>query len=256
MRQKVERIAERLSMVMSAWKCVECVSLCEQAEGDVLDPYFALVLDVYHRGDVPSAEERRQAFGDPGAYESAQTQSKDRFFLEGLPIRVEYKSIERFEEFLGREDDLLWILKDTGTYPFYRIEHCRILYKRSDWIEGVKRRLSELPPKFWEDLRERFQLKMEHYLADLGAAAMQDDGFFYVMSTAGFARYAAGVLFIANRRFEPSHRSIEKKLGELPIVPDDFLARWETLLRSDLDMSRDQKYKVADLIAKSIVALK
>jgi hypothetical protein len=254
MRPKVERIAETLSNVMAAWNSVECVMVLEQSEGDVLDPYFALVLDVYHRGAVPGVEERRQAFGDPGAFESAQAQPKDRFFLEGLPIRIEHKSVGSIEEFLDREAELLWILKNSGTYMFYRIERGRVLYSRTAWIDNVRSRLRELPAAFWDDLRESFELKMEHSLADLGAAAIQDDGFFYLMSAAGFAKYAAAVLFMMNRRFEPSHRLIEQHLRGLPRVPEDFFGRWETFLRSDIEISREQKYKVADLIAKSIVA--
>jgi hypothetical protein len=256
MRPKVERIAEKLSTVLATWKSVECVSLCEQAEGDVLDPYFALVLDVYHRGPIPSAEERRAAFGDPGAFESAQAQPKDRFFLEGLPIRIEYKRVEGFEEFIDRESELLWILKNSGTYMFYRVENAKVLFSRSAWIDGVRKRIHELPPSFWSDLRESFQLKMEHHLADLGASVLQDDGFFFLVSLAGFARYAAAVIFMINHRFEPSHRLIEMHLLDLPLLPEDFPGRWETLLRSDLEISREQRYKVAELIAKSIVPLK
>jgi hypothetical protein len=256
MRRKVERIAEALSKAMSAWPSVECVSLCEQAEGDVLDPYFALVIDVYHRGAIPEVETRKLAFGDPGAFESARLQPKDRFFLEGLPVRVEYKSVERFEEFLKREADLVWILKNSGTYSFYRIVHSLVLFKRSDWVDEVKRNLTQLSGSFWEGLRESFQLKMEHYLSDLGAAALQDDGFFYMISASGFARSCSSLLFAMNRSFEPSHRYIEKHLDLLPRKPDDFFGRWETFLRSDIEMSREQKYKVAELIAKSLIALR
>ena len=96
---------------------------------------------------------------------------------------------------------------------------------------------------------------MEHCLADLGAAALQDDGFFYLVASAGFARYAAASLFMVNRLFEPSHRMIETHLRTLPKLPDDFFGRWETFLRSTIDMSREQKHKLAELIAKSIIAL-
>lgn len=259
MRRKVERIAEALSDAISAWATVECVSLCEQSEGDVLDPYFALVLDVYHRGDIPGIDTRRTAFsgiaGDPGAFESSSSQPKDRFFIEGLPVRVEYKSIARFEEFLSREADLVWILKDAGTYAFYRIAHSKDLFSRSGWIDGMKRRILDLPESFWNALGESCRAKMEHYLADLGAAALQDDGFFYLLSAAGFARYCSAVLFAANHAFEPSHRMIEKRLSSLAKLPDDFRGRWETFMRSDIELSREQKYKVAELLAKSLVAL-
>ena len=255
MRRKVERIAGSLSEIMSAWPPVECVSILEQSEGDILDPYFALVLDVYHRGPVPAAEERRAAFGDPGAFESAQAQPKDRFFLEGLPIRIEYKRVEGFEDFIDRESELLWILQNSGTYMFYRVQNAKVLFSRSDWIEKVRVRLGNLPAGFWDALRESFQLKMEHCLADYGAGAIQDDNFFTLVSAAGFARFAAATLFMINHRFEPSNRRMSEHLNALPILPGDFLGRWDTYIRPDTGMSREQKHKLAELIAKSIVAL-
>lgn len=255
MRPKVERIARSLTDILSSWKSVECVALCEQSEGDVLDPYFALALDVYHRGGVPPLEERKKAFGDPGAFESSQVQAKDRFFLEGLPVRVEYKSIESIEQFISERGEYLWILQNSGTYIFYRLASAIVLWQRSDWMDGVRRRLGDLSPAFWGGLRGAFQTKMEHHLADLGAAAYQDDGFFYLVSMGGFLRYAAATLLMINKRFEPSHRGIEAHLNALPQLPDDFQGRWETLVRFDASMSREQKYKVAELLARSIVAL-
>lgn len=255
MRPKVERIARSLTDVLKSWESVECVGVCEQSEGDVLDPYFALVLDVYYRGSVPPLDERKKAFGEPGAFESAEVQFKDRFFLEGLPIRIEYKKVESVEQFLSQGTEYLWILQNSGTYIFYRLASALVLWQRSDWVDGAKRRLSELSPAFWKGLREAFQTKMEHNLADLGAAAYQNDGFFYLVSMGGFLRYAAATLLMINRRFEPSHRGIEAHLSSLARLPDDFQGRWETLVRFDASMSREQKYKVAELLAKSIIAL-
>ena len=105
-------------------------------------------------------------------------------------------------------------------------------------------------------MREAFQAKMEHYLSDLGAAALRDDGFFYLESASGFALNAAAVLFMANERFEPSHRLIGAQLRELERIPDDFFGRWDTFLRSDIEMSRGQKYEIAELIARSVIALR
>ncbi len=259
MRRKVERLANGLATVLSSWQTVECVTLGEHSEEDILDPYFALVVDVYHREAMPSPSERQdafaKAFGDPGAFESAALQPKDRFFIEGLPVRVEYKSAASIDEFLDRGTDLVWILKNSGTYMFYRIQKGKVLFKRSDWIEKVRVRISAFPVEYWAALREAFTAKMEHYLSDLGAAALRDDGFFYLESSAGFARSAAATLFIINRRFEPSHRAFEEQVEKLHRLPDDFTGRWETLLRSDLDISRSQKYEVAQLIARSIIKL-
>jgi len=263
MKKKVERITGNLAALLASWDAVECVTLGEHSESDVLDPYFALVLDVYYQGTIPSGETRRAAFakaagGDPGAFESSTVQTKDRFFIDGLPIRVEYKAMQRIDEILerGADIDVVWMLKNSGTYMFYRIVRSRVLFSRKGWIEATRKKLAGLPPTFWDALRDAFQAKMEHYLSDLGAAALNDDGFFYLESAAGFVRNAAAVLFMANRRFEPSHRLVNEQLRELKKVPDDFLGRWDTLLRSDINMSRAQKYEVAELIARSVLALR
>jgi hypothetical protein len=263
MKKKVERITGSLAALLSSWDGVECVSLGEHSESDILDPYFALVLDVYYSGSIPPAETRRTAFsevagGDPGAFESSTVQTKDRFFIEGLPVRVEYKAIQRIDEILkrGADVDIVWILKNSGTYMFYRLLHSRVLFSRSGWIEETRKKLTTLHPSFWRALRDAFQAKMEHYLSDLGAAALRDDGFFYLESAAGFVRNAAAVLFMANERFEPSHRLVDTQLRELSKLPDAFFGRWDILLRSDIDISRAQKYEVAELIARSILALR
>jgi hypothetical protein len=264
MKRKVERLATAITEAISGWESVECLTLGEHSESDVLDPYFALVVDVYLRAAPPTVEERQSAFakalGQPGAFESSASRSKDRFFIEGLPIRVEYKSVQMVDDVLvrckGPDSQIVWMFKNSGTYMFYRLLSSRVLFKKSDWILEVRRDLERLPGMFWENLRDACLSKMEHYLADLGAASFSDDGYFYGVSMAGFLRYAAASLFTANRLFEPSHRYVSARLAKLKSLPDDFLGRWEILLRADLDISRNQKYEVAELIAKSVLAFR
>jgi hypothetical protein len=264
MKRKVERLAQAITDAISTWESVECVTLGEHSESDVLDPYFALVVDVYLHSTPPSVEERQAAFaktvGQPGAFESSASRSKDRFFIEGLPVRVEYKSVAMIDDVVSRckgpDSQIVWIFKNSGTYMFYRLIHSRILYQKSDWVMGIRHDLSRLPPIFWDGLQNAVLSKMEHYLADLGAASFSDDGFFYDVSMAGFIRYAAAALFTANKRFEPSHRYVSAQLRALKSLPDDFLGRWETLLRSDLGITRSQKYEVAELIARSMLAFR
>jgi len=262
MRRKVESLAEDITRVVSAWESVECVALGQHSEADTLDPYFALVIDVYFRGDVPSAERRREALaaviGDPGAFESAGARPKDRFFIDGLPIRVEYKSVERIDAVAngGSGPARAQALESHGTYPLFRLLSSRVMFRRSDWIDRVRDGLSSMPEDFWNELEEALAAKMEHLLGDLGAAAMRNDAYFYSVSSAGFAKYAAAVLFVLNKRFEPSARAMDDQLRALPILPADFRGRWESFLRSDVGMNRDKKFEIAQLIARSIIALR
>ncbi len=264
MKRKVERLAQSITEAISAWATVECVTLGEHSESDVLDPYFALVVDAYMRDAPPTPEERQADFakvvGQPGAFESSASRSKDRFFIDGLPVRVEYKNVAMIDDVIARckgpDSQIVWIFKNSGTYMFYRLINSRVLYRKSEWLNEVRRDLSGFPASFWEGLRDAFLSKMEHYLADLGAASFSDDGYFYDVSLAGFIRYAAAALFTANKRFEPSHRYVSAQLRTLRSLPDDFYGRWETLLRPDLDISRNQKYEVAELIARSVLAFR
>jgi hypothetical protein len=206
MKRKVEQLANSITEAVSRWNSVECVTLGEHSESDILDPYFALVIDVYLRGSPPTAGERQAAYtaslGQPGAFESSVSRSKDRFFIDEIPVRVEYKNVDMLDYTINRskgpDAESVWVLKNSGTYMFYRLLYSRILYKKSDWIDAVRREIAQLPPAFWEGLREACQSKMEHYLSDLGAASCLDDGFFYCVSLAGFVRYTAASLFMAN----------------------------------------------------------
>jgi hypothetical protein len=243
-------------MVCSAWPCVEAVSLGEFCDEDILDPYFVLSFDIYHTGDLPGPEARAQAFEGAGAFESSRIQAKDRFFLEGLPVRVEYKLLAEVEELAvigrGGRGGILGV----GTYPLHRLATARLIHDRSGWFPKTRARLAELSEETWAALAEVHEAKLEHYLADLGASARMDDPYFFLESASGFARNAVALLFVANRVYEPSHRSLDARLKTLPRLPDDFVGRWEILLRSDIEISREQKFEVASLIAKSILAMR
>jgi hypothetical protein len=261
MKRKVEQLANSITEAVSRWNSIECVTLGEHSESDILDPYFALVIDVYLRGSPPTVEERQAAFaaslGHPGAFESSVSRSKDRFFIDEIPVRVEYKNVNMLDDAIkrskGPDAGFVWVLKNSGTYMFYRLQCSRILYKKSDWIDTARREIAQFSSAFWEGLREACQSKMEHYLSDLGAASCSDDGFFYSVSLAGFVRYTAASLFMANKRLEPAHRAINEKLRELPSLPADFLERWESLLKPGIETDAMNKYKLAELIALSVI---
>ncbi|TFG84906.1 MAG: DUF4037 domain-containing protein [Spirochaetales bacterium] len=255
MKHTVERLAERLTAIISSWPGVECVLSCEASESDVLDPYFALVLDVYCSGDIPDDDVRQAAFGDPGAFESSRSREKDRFFLEGLPIRIEYKLVSSVDEILEKRFDIMWVYRSSGTYLFYRLADGKALFKRSGWIDTVKEALSHTPADFWDHLKETHLFKMEHSLSDLGGAALKDDNYFFFVSLTGFMHACVSTIFAVNKQWEPSDRNLTEVLMALPRLPDDFETRWSILLQTDGTSAPERKYQVAQLIARSIFSL-
>lgn len=259
MKRKTKMLADRFVETISSWPAVECIALNEAALSDTLDPYFALILDVYHAGDVLSPAQRRAAYGDDvAAFETSALQNKDRFLVGGLPVRIEFKAIEKIEEIVNIADtrtDQLWLIKDSGTYMFYRLARGEVLFRRSDWIDRIRVRLSKLGNEFWRQMRDAHQSKMEHFLSDLGAALIQGDDFHYLISAAGFIKNACVVLFCVNCRFEPSHRGFYEQVKELEVLPAEFIARFESFLRNDAEMTVERKYSLAQLIARSVLSL-
>ncbi|GHU09712.1 hypothetical protein FACS1894151_08040 [Spirochaetia bacterium] len=257
MEYKTKNLIDRFVTLFSSWPAVECIILNEAAQPNSLDPYFALILDVYYRGEIPAATERAKQYGsDTAAFETSRGGNKDRFFAGNLPVRMEYKTTEQIEDLVSIADtkrDNLWLVKDSGTYGFYRLSQGETLYNRSSWIETVRRRLNGLDSDFWNQVRDVAQSKMEHFLSDLGAAMLQDDDFFSLTSSSGFIKNACLSLFCINRRFEPSHRSYYRQVVKLPVLPESFKAQLESFLHSGTPFQR--RYSIGNLIARGIITL-
>jgi hypothetical protein len=269
MKFKTKLLVDRFASILSQWPGVECISLNEAALPDTLDPYFALILDVYYSSSIPEPEERSRLYGeDVAAFETTGSvlisdantnrECKDRFLIGNLPVRLEYKSTRMIEELVSIADtrmDSLWLIKNSGTYGFYRLAQGEVVFSRSGWIAGLRRRLENLGNEFWRFMRNAHESKMEHFLSDLGAAVIRQDEFFYLISASGFIKNACLTLFCVNRRFEPSHRAYHKQVLELPELAESFRAQFETFLSSGSEITMERKFSVAQLIARGIVAL-
>ncbi|HWP69155.1 MAG TPA: hypothetical protein VN437_07625, partial [Rectinemataceae bacterium] len=106
----------------------------------------------------------------------------------------------------------------------------------------------------WEALLDNFSAKMEHFLADIGAASSSGDKFFLLLSEAGFMRFAAASLFMANRQFEPSHRDIEDHLRNLDSIPEGFWAAWDALLQKEVEIPALKRFEIARVLAGSVLS--
>jgi hypothetical protein len=259
MKYKTKLLADRFVSALSQWPGVECISLNEAALPDTLDPYFALILDVFHSGPIPEVKDRRLQYGgDVAVFETSTRETKDRFLVGDMPVRLEYKSTRQVEELVDiacTKRESLWLIKDSGTYGYYRLAQGEVLFDRSGWIGGIRARLLDLDAGFWAQLRDINQSKMEHFLGDLGAALIQGDDFYYLISASGFIKFACLTLFCINHSFEPSHRAYYKQVTALPVLPDSFAAQLETFLRDDPDISMERKHSLAQLMAREIVKL-
>jgi len=256
MKYKTKILVDRFTGILSSWEGVECITLNEAALPDTLDPYFALILDVFYSSPIPEAEERCRLYGDDvAAFENSG--EKDRFMIGDIPLRFEYKKTSKIDELLKiacSNHESLWLIKDSGTYSFYRLTNCEIIYSRSDWMLGIRKRLERIGDQFWTQMRGAAQSKMEHFLSDLGASCFQGDKFHYLIASAGFIKTACLTLLCINKRFEPSHRAYFKQVCELPVLPESFVAEFQTFLDNG-SVDLESRFYLAKVIGQKIVML-
>lgn len=255
MTQKVDRISQGLSQKLQDWRQVDSILLAESAQSAILDPYFFISLDIYYRGILPNVDQRQRLFSDAGAFESSSVSSKDRFLLEDIPVRVEYKDMNRVDEILARTRENMWVFRQTGTYMFYRLVTGKIMIKKTDWLDTARALLNDMPDSFWSLLITSSRATMEHYLSDLISAVMRDDQLFYLISAAGFIKSFLSLLFVINHCFEPSGRKLYEMVWKLPELPENFKGRFESFLREDAQFPPSRKMEIAELLARSVVRM-
>jgi len=99
MKYKTKLLVDRFTQLLSSWKGVECITLNEAAQPDTLDPYFALILDVFYSSPLKNAEERCRLYGDDvAAFESSVQNEKDHFLIGDIPVRLEFKKTSKIDE--------------------------------------------------------------------------------------------------------------------------------------------------------------
>ena len=259
MKYKTKQLVDRFNTLLSSWDGVECITLNEAALPDTLDPYFALILDVFYSAPIPAPEQRCRIYGDDiTVFESSGRGEKDRFLIGDIPVRLEFKMTKKIEEVVNiayAKHESLWFIKDSGTYGFYRLANCNIIFSRSNWIHDIRKQLENLSENFWNDMRSTIQSKMEHFLSDLGAACFQGDKFHYLIASAGFIKNACLTLFCINKRFEPSHRAYFNQVCELPVLPESFIAEFQTFLDNNNFVDMESRFYLAKLIGSKIVML-
>ena len=255
MQKKVEQISGQLVHCISQWEGIEAIVLGEAAEIKTLDPYFNINLDVYHRGNLLPANDRKERFKNPAAFEAYPVYPMDRFLVKKLPVRIRYLDTARFDLLLKRIDDRLWAFRESGTDIFYRIENGQVLFQKSDWLQNTRERLSHLSDHFWNLIRDVTRMSVEYYLNDIDAAVFRNDNLFYLLSAEGFIHSLCSFLFALNRRFEPSGRMLYEKVMSLPKLPDEFNGRFESFIRPDNELPPERKREIAELLAKSIIPM-
>ncbi|AFG37420.1 hypothetical protein [Spirochaeta africana] len=252
MQKQVKTTLEMVTAAVRSWDGIEAITYIP-SEDDIFDPYFFIRFDVYTRNGIPPEETRLQAFHFAGGFESSPFHQKDRFLVNDLPVRVDYKTVGEIPASDNTDAVTRFLSREEGTYPMFRIAESHILYSNGDWFSRLQHSLSHINESVWNVLQDFFLLRMEHHLSDFGAAVYRNDPIFQKTALAGFIRGMASTLFAINRRFEPSSRGLHRQLYQLADLPEGFEGRFQVLLENDL--SPEQQLEIADMITKGILHL-
>lgn len=253
MNQKVDRICSRITETVSAWDSVRALSLMDFISSETFDPYFFISIDVYFNGELPDFEKRKAFFPDAIAFEASRAKQKDRFLINDLPVRLEYKQMFMIDDMVSSYTAYEDKFRYNGTYGLYRLQNGRVQYDPDGWITGMRKKLDSLENSFWRFLFSIFRGTTEHFFGDLNAAAMKGDRYFFTISSAGFIQNLVRLLFAVNRRFEPSGRQVFGTVYDLDVLPEGFSGRFESFLRNDGQISLEKKTEVAELLVTSII---
>ena len=170
-------------------------------------------------------------------------------------MSVSYYRIDRLDSILTRAEERLWAVRESGTKMLYRLQNGHPLDESSDWLRLARARLQQLPDSFWQSIMVSTRAAMEVDLRYVSAAVHRGDDLIYVSAAATFLHNVISFLFAYNRQFEPSGCLLQARLQELPQLPDGFLGRLESFVRTDQELSPERKREIAELIARSVVEL-
>jgi len=249
-----EGVVSRLADVLKKWDGVDTVAVVRSGD-DPYDPYFFVSLDVYCSGPIPEAEARSGEFQPLQLFESSRVTRKDRFLVDEVPVRIEYKQTGRFDELISAAADGTPLFRDAGTYAFHRLQNAEVLFSRTDWVSRMRDALASLPDTFWSRLRRTQQAQAEHVYSDLSAAAAREDSLFFAVSAGRVVTSICALLFTVNRRFEPSSRHLAEEVARLKVVPDSFPANLDNFVRQENMLSMSQRRELAELMVRRVLSL-
>lgn len=252
MKRKVKGLLDNLVEEISRWETVDTITVAETVDEELLSPYLSLSLDIFYRRTIPEPEKRQKNFEEAALFESSYFGSQDRFLLQEIPVRLEYKGIDRIEALIRRGKGKSFVSRESGSHLFYRLLNNDILFHRSPWIDKVRHQVGDLPEEFWISLKEAYWSSLEHQLGDLGAAVVAEDEFFCFRSLGSYLNTLCSLLFVLNKRFEPSGRWMQQELEKLDRLPENFRGRFASLIGEDPDFTSERKLEVAQLIARSL----
>ena len=254
--QKINHLVETILESFTGGPEIECLQRIPYHGGGLPDsPLFCLKMDVFFHGSIPPFPERLKGLPPLQFLETSLSKEKDRFFLEKVPIHLDYKEVSRVnQELAGLGNPHCPLLQET-TYGLFRLLHGIPLLTKSTWIRDIKTQLENLPESFWSFHQQNLMGRLEHLLADIAAAVFNRDGLFFEISFAGYLTTLSELLFAVNKQFLCPAEEIKFQIDGLQSLPTGFTGYFDTLIREDSGFDRERRLSLARHLAEGVLAL-
>jgi len=253
--QKINQLVETLVAAVAQGSEVECVQRIPYHGGGLpSSPLFCLKLDVFHRREIPPFPDRLQSLPGARYVETALSREKDRFFLDQIPIHLDYKTVAATDAEMSQLENPAKTLKQESTYALFRLYHGIPVHTKSDWVRTIKAKLESLPEGFWEFQRTNLAGRLEHQLSDMAAAVFNRDGLFFQIALAHYLETLTELLFVLNRQFACPPEELKFQLDGLEDLPTGFTGYFDSLLREDAGFDRQRRLSLARHLAEAVLA--
>ncbi len=254
--QKINQLVETLLQALANGPAVECVQRIPYHGGGMpSSPLFCLKLDVFYRGPIPSFPARLAALPELQFLETSLSKEKDRFFLDTVPVHLDYKEVARIDEELAGLGLAASSMRQETTYGLFRLYHGIPVHAKTSWVKDIKARLEELPEEFWSFQRRNLAGRLEHLLSDMSAAIFNRDGLFFQIVLARFLETLAELLFAVNKQFLCPPEELQFQIDGLEELPTGFTGFFDALLREDSGFDRERRAALARHLAEGVLAL-
>lgn len=253
--QKINQLVETILHALADSPDLECVQRIPYLAGMPSSPLFCVKLDLFYRGPIPTFPDRLKTLPSLQFVETSLSREKDRFFLQQMPIHLDYKTVSRVDAELADLGEPDSPLRQETTYGLFRLYHGIPVHTKTTWIREVKAKLEALPDAFWTFQKTNLASRLEHLLSDMAAANFNGDGLFFQIAQAGFLETLAELLFAVNRQFLGPPEELKFQLEGLDVLPTGFTGYFDTLLREDDSIDRERRVSLARHLAEGVLGI-
>ncbi len=251
MLQEIEKYVKQIKDALCSCDGLECLSWLCYSE-DTADPQFVLAFDAYTHKEI-SKVTRRELFSFTSLFESSRMSAKDRFFIDEIPIHIDYKFCKTINQELKSVSSTVPRYKSLSTYSLWRITFARIVFEQSNWFSAIQKDLTNLPDSFWNRQERALRATIEHSMMDINAAVFTGDNLVFYLATAQVIRYICRILHVRAKSFDPTERILYKSLRELHSVSQELINRIDILLEPTAALTQNQRVELLNLIVKDVI---